>query len=207
MMKIEKIWFRKVVIGFLFTGVISISFYLYDIIFPNHFVGDMYGLEVIYRLFLIVIPAIMFFVGLFLVLRSLIKSRSIGLVSSILVIVSSILLLSLSGHTLYSRIQWRIRETYPSRSVAELLRIAREEKDQFAMDALLIKKDPSAVPGLSQILLDENEVMPLRVGAAHALGEIGGEDAKNVLEKVKARNPPEMLRIAVEYSLETRIAK
>ena len=93
------------------------------------------------------------------------------------------------------------------RSTAELIRIAQDEEDSAAIDELLVRRDPTAVAGLSGILLDEGQSVALRSCAAHALGEIGGEEARAALERVRASHPHQALKTAVDYSLDIRMAQ
>jgi divalent metal cation (Fe/Co/Zn/Cd) transporter len=48
------------------TGLLSILYYIYDLIYPNHFVADMYGLEVMFRVSIVVIISLPLFIGLLL---------------------------------------------------------------------------------------------------------------------------------------------
>jgi HEAT repeat protein len=65
-----------------------------------------------------------------------------------------------------------IRKTYPQKSTAKLIRIAAEEKDQFALYEIIVRKDTSAVPALISLLLDEQQDAKIRLEAAHALGQL-----------------------------------
>lgn len=187
-------------------GLLSLAYYFFDLVFPNHFVGDMYGLEVMCRLFFIILASIPIIIGIILLGTSQKKDKkAYGFVGTALIMFSCIVYLALGITTAYSRWRSKVRDSYPRRSVEDLLYLAREKKDQFAIDALLIKKDADAVPGLCAILLDENEQGRLRVCAAHALGEIGGDRARGALQEVLSRNPPEFLKIAAEYALKTRM--
>ena len=44
-------------------SLLGICYYLYDLIHPNHFVGDMYGMEVVFRVALLFLPVIALVVG------------------------------------------------------------------------------------------------------------------------------------------------
>lgn len=198
-----------IVFGFLAMAIVSIGYCLWDLQFPNHFVNEFYGMEVIARLPWLVIPTVLLIVGSILFVSALAKDKKEARrAGAVLVIVASIVLLPMALNVSRSRKQWEIREDYPNRTVEELLHIARHDdakEAQFAIDALQTKKDPAAVPGLCEILLNETERGHLRSSAADALGEIGGEQAREALEKVQASNPNRYLMNAVKYALYTRM--
>jgi hypothetical protein len=171
-------------VGLLFfaLGILASLYYIYDLRYPSHFVGDMYDLEAIARVSWLCGAAGPMFIGailLFLDWRK--KSRRWRILGMALVIVSSIILVAMAVDVVQSRRLDEIRRGYPEKSIAELLAIAREQKDQHALYPLIAKPDPKAVPGLAQILLDENEQGSLRYCAAEALGRIGNEDAQKAL--------------------------
>jgi len=188
------------------VGLISMGYCLYDLVWPGHFVGDMYGLEVMVRLVLLVPAGGILLLGMAVAESGRFMGPKVArLAGSLLVILSAMVLVAMSANVVVSRHQDAVRAAYPSLSTAELFRIAREEKDQFAIDALLVRKDPAAVPGLRNILLDENEYGNLRVSAAHALGEIGTDEARAALEAARKGVHDEYLRIAIDYALQTRM--
>ncbi|HUT28954.1 MAG TPA: HEAT repeat domain-containing protein [Sedimentisphaerales bacterium] len=202
----QKLLARRILLGTVIIGLLSLGYHVFDLAFPNTFVGDMYGLEVMARLFHIIVASIAILLGVGLLTVSRKKQiEPLGAFGKALILISCLAYVVMGVSTAYSRWQWRIRDSYPRRSVEELLSLAREKKDQFAIDALLIKKDRAAVPGLSELLLDEHQEGWLRGCAAHALGEIGGQQAREALEEVLARHPEEHLKMAVEYALQTRM--
>ena len=85
--------------------------------------------------------------------------------------------------TFYEFIKDEIRKTYTHKSTDELIKIAVKEKDQYAIYPIIEKKDRAAVPALCKILLDENQNVNLRIISANALGQIGGDRARNTLDK------------------------
>jgi hypothetical protein len=163
-------------------GILASLHYIYDLRYPSHFVGDMYGLEVIARVsWLCSAAGPMFFGGVLLFLDWRKKTRRWRILGMALVIVPSTILVAMAVDVVQSRRLDEIRKGYPEKSVAELLAIAREQKDQHAIYPLIAKPDAAALPGLAQILLDENEQGSLRYSAAEALGRIGNEDAQKAL--------------------------
>ena len=172
----------------LFTvpGILACIYFLYDLRFPNRFVGDMYGLEVICRLTLLCAAAAPMVLGAVLLSvgwrRNSARLHRLG---AGIMIASSLLLMFLSVDVALSRRQNEIRKGYPQKSTEELLAIARDQKDQHALDALMAKADPAAVPGLALILLDKSQPGNLRFVAAQALARIGGKDARAALEKAR----------------------
>jgi len=186
----------------LVLGLFSAGFTLYDLWRPNHFVGDMYGMEVVARLvywFPFVLVLVVAAAAMWLGYR---KSGRITLAAVVLLTSAACVLFTMAIHTAYMRQVWAQRKTYPDKTVTELLRLARENKDQFAIEALGRKRNPAAVPGLRQIVLDSDEQGALRVCAARALCQIGTSEAREVLNEAAASNPPSYLRDAIKYALE-----
>jgi HEAT repeat protein len=95
-----------------------------------------------------------------------------------------------------------IRKEYPQRSVEELIRIARKDKDVSALDAIMMKRDPQSIPALCQILRDPEESVKLRMVAAQILGQLGGKEAREALEEVGRQDVHQYLREAIDYALE-----
>jgi len=187
-------------------GLASLVYCLYDLRWPGHFVGDMYGLEVMVRLVpLAACGGFMLLGALAVKLGRSRQSIAASLVGGLLVVSSATALVFMALGVAASRQQDTVRRTYPLLSTTELLRIARERKDQFAIDELLVRKDPSSTPGLRDILLDESEQMNLRICAAHALGEIGGDETKAALETARQDARGVDLRTAIDYALQTRL--
>ena len=188
---------------FLALGILASAYYIYDLRYPNHFVGDMYGLEVLARLTWLCSAAGPMFLGallLFLDWRK--KTRRWPKLGMGLVIIPSLILVAMAVDVVQSRRLDEVRKGYPEKSIAELLAIAREQKDQHALYPLITKPDPAAVPGLAQILLDENEHGPLRYLAAEALGRIGNEDAREALVKARDSATNKYFKESIERAIE-----
>ena len=194
---------------FLLIAIASIANYSINLAYPNFGWGifNLIALSCIWRLG---IPSVLLLVGTILFVSALVKkskwSRRVG---SAFVIASSVALLLMASNAARSRKQPEIREDDPNKSGEERPHIAdhEEEEGTYATDALQSKKDPAAVPGLCEILLDESAMMYLRQDAARALGEIGGEQAWEALEKARASRPPEDLMNAVKHALEDRMGR
>ncbi|MCA1961044.1 MAG: HEAT repeat domain-containing protein [Desulfomonile sp.] len=170
----------------LLLGILALLYIAYDLKYPNHFVGDMYSLEVMFRLVVLssaagpmLIGAVLFFLG-----RHKNVRRWLTLGTTVTT-VSSTILIAMSIGVAHSRHMDEVRKTYPQKSVEELLAIAKGEKDQHAVDQLIIRADPAAVPGLASIVTDDKEPGYLRYVAAEALARIGNDDARMVLEKAR----------------------
>jgi hypothetical protein len=182
----EKIWPWVGLIFFAF-GILAAAYCLYDLKYPSHFVGDMYGIEVLARLSWVCGAAIPMFIGtVLLFLSRQRKARRWRRFGMALTIVSSAIMVAMAVDVVQSRRLDEVRKSYPEKSIAELLSIAKEQKDQHAIYPLITRADPAAVPGLAEILLDDNEPGNLRSCAAEALGRIGNEEARKAL--VKARD-------------------
>jgi len=187
-------------------GILASLYYIYDLSYPSHFVGDMYGLEVLARLTWLCSAAGPMFLGailLFLNWRK--KTRRWPIAGMVLVIVPSVILIAMAVDVVQSRRLDEVRKGYPEKSIAELLAIAREQKDQHALYPLITKPDPAAVPGLAQILLDENERGNLRYLAAEALGRIGNEEAEKALAKALAKTPDSYMNQYFREAIERAI--
>jgi hypothetical protein len=168
------------------AGFLAALFFIYDLKYPNRFVGDMYGMEVLFRLAILCSAAgLMLLGGVLLIAAWSRRDRRLQILGTVIVIASSLMLNALAVAVVHSRHLNEKRKSYPKKSVDELLAIVREEKDQHAVDALMIRADPAAVPGLALILLNENERRNLRYCAAQALARIGGDNARTALDKAR----------------------
>ena len=189
-------------------GIISAGYYLYDIASPGPDVGEMYGLVSTLRLAMLALPSgllVVCFAGT--LLRPVRRRRWLRSVLTVLLVAATVVLVFLAADAAKSRRQRRVRETYPLKSTDELLRIARADKDTFAVYELLIRKDQAAVPGLREILFDDDESPDLRSSAAHALGAIGGEAARAALERIQRERPHPTVTAAAEHALEFRMGR
>lgn len=194
--------------GLLVIGGLSTGLCLFDLIAPGHFVGDMYGVEVMFRLLMLAMAVgALCMGGILLRLGKRKQSEVMCWVALIVLVLPTLVLMGMAGLVLVDRRNDAVRRLYPSADTAELLRVAREEKDRAAIDTLLVRRDPAAVRGLCEILLDAHEDLGLRCGAAHALGELGGPEARAALEQARGGCADESLRIAIDYALERRIAE
>ncbi|MBI4965726.1 MAG: HEAT repeat domain-containing protein [Desulfomonile tiedjei] len=191
--------------GVLFFGLgTAACFYcVYDLRYPNRFVGDMYNMEAMSRLLLLC-----FFGGLTLVGGAVScvgwwkRRKRLQRVGTAITVVSSVVLITMAVDIGQSRHMNEVRRGYPEKSVEELLAIAREQEDQHAIDALMTKADPAAVPGLAMILLDDSAPGNLRYASAQALARIGGEDALKALEQAKGSSRDEHFREFLSHLLE-----
>jgi hypothetical protein len=165
-------------------GMLAFLYVAYDLKYPNRFVGDMYGLEVMCRLFVLCAATAPMLLGVaFLFVGWRRKMRRLRVLGIAVTGVSSVILMAIALDVAHSRHLNEVRRSYSEKSVEELLAIAKGQKDQYALDAILIRRDPAAVPGLVLILLNESEPGNLRYVAAQALARIGGKDAREALEK------------------------
>ena len=141
---------RAAAVAFAIAGLFAACYYAYDLKHPNHFVGDMYGMEVMSRgclLLMTVLPLC----GCLLVAvigwkKEELKMTELGL---ILADFFAAVLIILALNVFHARAVDDIRKTYPQKSTDELLRIAAKEKDQFAIYEILSRKDQAAVPALN----------------------------------------------------------
>jgi ABC-type antimicrobial peptide transport system permease subunit len=188
---------------FLIIGLSSIAYFLYDLKYPDHFVGDMYGLEVMVRAFILLAASLPMIIGLGLrVIGRKRNSNHLITAGFAMVILSSSILLYMAIGVSGSRNKDEMRKTYAHKSIDELLKIAREQKDEYAIYAIMEKKDPAAVLPLCEILLDEKADVKLRMESAHALGEIDGEGARKALAKALGQSKNQYLTRSINYALE-----
>jgi len=191
--------------GFLFLGLglLALLYAIYDLRYPSHFVGDMYGLEVIARVVLLCAAAAPMLLGVALLSWAWRKEiRRYRILGTAFIVISSPVLIANAVGIAQSRQLDRIREGYPEKSVEELLAIARDQKDQHAIDTLAVKADPASVPGLALILLNENERGNLRYCAAQALARIGSEDARTALRKARDSSKDECFKRLLSQIIE-----
>lgn len=198
----EKMWPWVGLVFFAF-GILAFIYCLYDLKYPSHFVGDMYGIEVLARLSWVCAAAIPMFIGtLLLFLNRQRKARRWRRFGMAFTIVSSAIMVAMAVDVVQSRRLDEVRKSYPEKSIAELLSIAKEQKDQHAIYPLITRADPAAVPGLAEILLDDDEPGNLRSCAAEALGRIGNEDAQKALLKARDSAGDEYLKKSVGRIIE-----
>jgi hypothetical protein len=184
-------------------GVLALIYAVYDLRYPSHFVGDMYGMEVIFRVVMLGgAAAPMLFGVVLLTWGSRRTIRNFCILGTVVIVVSSSVLIANAVGIAQSRNLDRIREAYPAKSVDELLAVARDKKDQHAIDVLAAKADPASVPGLALILLNENERGNLRYCAAQALGRIGSEDARKALDKARDSSKDEYFKGLISQIIE-----
>ncbi len=187
------------------AGPPAAFYYAFDLRYPNHFVGDMYGLEVMARSVMLLIACLCLAVGLLMTVIGWKKGEGKLLNAGlILADLCSAVLMVLALNVYHSRAIDDRRKTYPHKHTDELIRIAAEEKDQFAMYEILARQDASAVPALIALLLDENQDVRIRLESAHALGQLGGPEARAALEKASAmsggnRYLTETIRYSIDH--------
>lgn len=184
-------------------GSLSILYYIYDLKYPNHFVADMYSMEVLFRVSILLMIALPMFIGLLLIVIGWNKRKNnLTKTGTVLAIICSLVLILLSTNVYFSRHKDEIRKTYTHKSTDELIKIAVKEKDQYAIYPIIERKDRAAVPSLCEILLDENQNVNLRIISANALGQIGGEMARNALDKAITQSKNSYLTDTIKYAKE-----
>ncbi|OHB60513.1 MAG: hypothetical protein A2167_06145 [Planctomycetes bacterium RBG_13_46_10] len=190
-------------LAFVIVGLLSLLYYIYDLKYPNHFVADMYGIEVLFRVSILIMIALPMFIGLLLIVIGRKRGKNRLTMSGIVLAnIFSLILILLSINVYFSRHKDEIRKTYLHKSTDELIRIALNKNDQYAIYAIIARKDTSAVPALCQILLDENQRVKLRIESAHALGQIGGDISRDALEKAITRSKNSYLTETIKYAIE-----
>lgn len=190
----DGIWIR-IGLFFLVLGTFAVLYYGYDLKYPHHFVGDMYGIEVLFRLSVLCLTAgSMLLGGVILAVGRRKKIRRLIRVGTLVVAASSFVLVAMAGGVSHSRYMDEVRKTYSEKSVEDLLAIAKGQKDRHALDQLMIRADPRAVPGLVSILVDETQPGNLRYVSAEALGRIGGDEARSALEQARDSSMDEHLK-------------
>jgi hypothetical protein len=183
------------------AGLGASAYETYDLFFPNHFVGDMYGLEILMRVAILAAPAFLLILGGALCLARIARKARPGALGMTLLLIATTTLLAIAVNTSRSRQLSAARQGYPALSIQELVRIALEENDQYAVDALS-EKGVHAVPPLRSMLLDQEERFNLRWCAAHALGRIGGDEAKSALREARSVIHNSELVTAIDYALD-----
>lgn len=184
----------------LIVGVASLAYSLYDLARPAHFVGDMYGLEVIVRL----IWLLPFVVGLVVTTAVVAcrRRRGAGWVAGVATVLLAGGLLVQALGVAKTRRQDAVRSTYPGLSTAELLRVARGQGDAYAVYELAGRQDPNAALALQQILVDESVDPSLRICAAQALANGRATDARALLEDAQTQVRDGQVRQAVVDALQ-----
>jgi len=84
------------------------------------------------------------------------------------------------------------------RTIVPLIMLGHSEGDPYRL--VLAARgmgglgDPQAVPELAELLLDEDKPFVARVAAAEALGALGGEDARRVLQQAARSQRPSVVK-------------
>jgi len=186
------------------SGVLAAAYHLYDVAFPNRFVGDMYGYEVLSRMLVQTLAAgAMLAGGVLWIAGRKEQSRGLRLWGGMIVAIPALLLIVMGVDVSRSRHWAEIRKEYPKKTIEELMRIAREEKEISALDAIAMKRDARSADALREILLDESVAVRLRIVAAQNIGQLGGRKAQTALEEAQRQRLDQHLRQAVDYALET----
>lgn len=78
-------------------GLLSFLYYIFDIRYPNHFVGDMYGLEVMFRVSILLLVSVPLLIGLLmLVIGWKRKSRKLTNIGLVVADIFSVILILMS---------------------------------------------------------------------------------------------------------------
>ncbi len=199
--KIFKVLYAVIIL----LGLVAAAYYIYDIISPNHFVGDMYGLEVLYRVAVLLFIAIPIVIGLlFIAFARMKKRKKPALIGNVLISAAFLVIIFLSVNVYFARQKDDLRKSYSLKSTDELIKIALKNKDQFAIYEIIYRNDSSAVPALSRILLDTAQDDRLRIESANALGQLGGDSARAALVQASALPTTNTyLSESIKYSIET----
>jgi hypothetical protein len=185
------------------VAALGVAYQLYDMASPNTFVGDMYGLIVLMRLAMLAPCVLALLVGGVLAVVGWVRRRrGLCIAGAVVVFVATVPILALAVQAGWDRHQNAVRAAYPDRSIEDLMWLAMERNDSYAIDALGAKGDPVVVPGLRAILLDAKRPTRLRTCAAQALANIGGPSARQALEKAREQVKEPFVRKAVGYALE-----
>jgi hypothetical protein len=185
------------------VAALAVAYQLYDMASPNTFVGDMYGLIVIVRLMYLGPCLLALLVGgLLAVVGWTRRRRGLCIAGAVVIFIATVPILGMAGQTAWDRHQNAVRAAYPDRSIEDLMWLAMERNDSFAIRALGAKGDPAAVPGLRAILLDGKRPTHLRTYAAQALANIGGPAARKALEKAGDRVTEPSVKRQIGYALE-----
>jgi phage pi2 protein 07 len=168
----------------------------HDLRFPGHFIGDMYGFEVMGRLFYLVPILIFALLGFSLFIGGLRNERKGRFwTGSVFLWLSCICLIPLVKDVYDDRQEDALHKTYPQKSVEELTRLVRMDKDQYALDELMIKRTPESIKVVKQVLVDENEKTVLRICAAGWLFQFDDEEIKALLKKTEQTTKNNDLKI------------
>ena len=185
------------------VAAVGVVYNLYDMASPNTFVGDMYGLIVLMRLAMLAPCVLALLVGgVLAVVGWARRRRGLCIAGAVAVFVATVPILAVAGQVAWDRHQNAVRATYPDRSIEDLMWLAMERNDSYAIDALGAKGDPVVVPGLRAILLDQSRLPRVRSTAAWALAKIGGPSARKALELAREQVSERSVKEDIGYALE-----
>ncbi len=186
-------------------GAIGLAFYLFDLAYPGHFVGDMYGYEVIFRILQVASVIVLGLFGVMLLSfywRNKSKTR-LRFAGHLVIAVAAVLMIVMAVGSGVSRYHDNRREAFYKKDIAELIQIARVHKNPFAIDVIMAKGDTSAVEFLGGILLDRNEAMSLRYRSVQGLAYFGTARSRDILAHARESLEDEYLIKMIDQALET----
>lgn len=182
--------------------LLSLIYCSYDLKFPNHFVGDMYGMEAMFRIIILLAASAPMILGiLFLFIKREKQNSKLFSVGAILILVSASILLYLAIGIYNSRMQDDVRKGYNSMTVQELSKIVQIKGDLHAIYAIQAKNSDLAVSTLSDILQNENANLSCRMEAATSLGQIDGPKAKEALVAARENLKDPNILMAIDRAL------
>lgn len=196
---------RPLKIALYLLGSACLIYYIYDLAYPGHFVGDMYGYEVVFRIMILASVILVTLIGIMFLSfywrdRQKTKFRLTG---HAVISISVILMVVLAVNTFFSRSEDRQRDEFYKKDIAELVQIARTTKNPLAIDVIMSKNDTTAVELLGGILLDRNEAMSLRYRTVQALAYFGTARSREILAAAGQSSTDEYLTSMISQALET----
>ena len=176
--------------AFLLMGILSIANYIVNLAYHS-LGGDIFSVMALGYLCALGLPTVFLLVGTILFASALKnKGKWPHNIGAVLIMVGSVSLVLISLSTPPSPKQQEISETPetpPSSNTAEPsqpapnLAPSNEPETGRPIPAIGTKNNPRTVPGLCEILLDEDEDTYSREAAAHALGQIGSHKQETLL--------------------------
>lgn len=183
--------------------LVSILYNLYDLKFPSHFVGDMYGYEVIFRVIVLAAVSAIFLAGVACLHFAKAANSSYKFaLGTFFCLTASIISLFMGMSVFHGRQLDETRKTYFNLNNENLLKIIRNKRDRYAIHPIFVKNDSETLPTLSKILMDESIDLHCRCEAAHFLGQLNDGEAKKALQYAITSQKDEELHVAINRAIE-----
>jgi hypothetical protein len=179
-------WVRVLLVLSVAVGLAAALYHVFDIVLPAGPVGDMQWVVIMVRAVAVGAGAIPLLVGCVLLwLSGRRTSRWPLIIAVVLIVPFAALQVAMGVIVANVRQAEAVRQTYEGKTVAELVKTARESADEYAVYALMQKRRGEPRQALRELLKDRHLAPELRCAAARCIGQIGEPADRELLTEVR----------------------